>query len=188
MTTDIVRLGSGRAGYRAFPNLPHKNVLQRCVEVPALVRALAIPHGRRMLEVGCGRGVALPALARLCRPAYLAGLELDCGAFAEAARTVAATGTAADVFQADVRSMPFPDESFDVVLDFGTCYHVERPEQALAEIERVLAPGGVFVHETLAGQALAHPVRSLGRGLPWEAAPRLAESRTALLWGSRVKR
>ena len=188
MTTETARLASGRAGYRPFPSLPHKNLLQRSVEVPALVRALALPQGRRMLEVGCGRGVALPALARLCRPTYLAGVELDCGAFAEAARTLATTETPADVFQADVRRIPFAEESFDVVIDFGTCYHIERPEQALAEIERVLAPGGVFVHETLAGQALAHPVRSLGRGLPWEAAPRLAESRTALLWGSRVKR
>lgn len=188
MTVASLRARSGRSGYRAFPSLPHKNALQESLEVPALTRLLRLPTGRRMLEVGCGRGVALAPLARRSRPSYLAGLELDCRAFAEAARSIARTGTPAALFQGDVRAMPFPDESFDVVVDFGTCYHIDRAEEALAEIERVLAPGGLFVHEAPASQLLAHPLRSLGRTLPWEAAPRLVASRSAFLWSARVKR
>lgn len=80
--------------------------------------------------------------------------------------------------------MPFPDGSFDVVIDFGTCFHVSRPEAALCEIARVLDARGRFVHETRLSQLLAHPCRSTGRKLPWTAAPQLVRSRTALLWAT----
>jgi ubiquinone/menaquinone biosynthesis C-methylase UbiE len=46
------------------------------------------------------------------------------------------------VSQADVRSLPFDDESFDTVFDFGTCHHISAPVRALGEIARVLRPGG----------------------------------------------
>jgi SAM-dependent methyltransferase len=84
--------------------------------------------------------------------------------------------------------MPFPDGSFDVVIDFGTCFHISRPEAALSEIARVLGEGGVLVHETPLSQLLAHPCRSAGRRLPWAAAPELAPFGTALLWSRRVNR
>src|ERR687885_606835 len=112
--------------YRPFPNLAHKNLLQESVEVPTLVRALHIPYGRDVLEVGCGRGIALPPLARLLQPRRLVGVDVD----------------AAEFVHADVRALPFPDQSFDVVVDFGTCYHVEGAERALAEVARVLRPHG----------------------------------------------
>lgn len=175
------------AGYRPFPNLAHRNALQQRFEVPALVRALALPRGRRVLEVGCGRGAALPALARLLEPSLLAGLELEPELVEEARGAVGQAGLDIPVFQGDVRRLPFTDCSFDIVVDFGTCYHVADPGRALAEIERVLAPGGLFVHETPVGQLFAHPVRSLGRTLPWNCAPMLARRRHAFLWAIEAK-
>ena len=86
-----------------------------------------------------------------------------------------------------MRGLPFPEASFDLVVDFGTCYHVSRRAQALREIARVLAVGGRFVYETRPSQLLAHPVRSWGRRLPWDAVPELVPDRHALLWASRVK-
>jgi len=84
--------------------------------------------------------------------------------------------------------MPFPDAAFDLVVDFGTCYHIARPETALAEISRVLTPGGLFVHETPLSQVLSHPVRSFGRRIPWRLGPSLERHRTALLWSARRRR
>jgi ubiquinone/menaquinone biosynthesis C-methylase UbiE len=84
--------------------------------------------------------------------------------------------------------MPFPDAAFDLVVDFGTCYHIARPETALAEIARVLAPGGLFVHETPLSQVLSHPVRSFGRRIPWRLGPWFERHRTALLWSARRRR
>jgi SAM-dependent methyltransferase len=166
-------------GYVPFPSLPHKNLLQAGFEVPTLARALRLPRGGRVLEVGCGRGVALGPLAELLEPERLVGVDVDEIALREAARGPAET------LRADVRALPFDAASFDLVVDFGTCYHVAEPERALREVARVLAPGGLFVHETEISQLLAHPIRSFGRALPWAAAPELAPERSALLWGSR---
>lgn len=92
-----------------------------------------------------------------------------------------------ELFQADARALPFPDDCFDVVIDFGTCYHVSRAGRAVSEIARVLRPGGRFLTETRMSQALAHPIRTSGRGLPWSAAPELVRTRTAVLWSSQRK-
>ena len=173
-----------RDGYREFPNLAHRNALQERFEVPALVRLLDLPRGGRILEVGCGRGVALPVLSTLCEPTRLTGLDIDPVLVAEADRHLSARGVAAELCCGDVRAMPFPDDSFDLVVDFGTCYHVSRPEAALCEIARVLDARGQFVHETRLSQLLAHPCRSAGRKLPWTAAPELTRCRTALLWAT----
>lgn len=171
--------------YRPFPNESGRNTRQAAIEVPLMVRALCLPPGRRVLEVGCGRGVALPPLARLLAPAHLAGLDCDTDFLAVARAHADAEGIGVELVPGDVRLMPFPDESFDLVVDFGTCYHITRAAQALEEIARVLVPGGLFVHETPLSQLLAHPVRSFGRRMPWQATRLFERRRTALLWTSR---
>ena len=175
--------------YQPFPDVGRRNRWQEALEVPAMVRSLGLPRGQRVLEVGCGRGVALPPLVRWLRPARLAGLDVDQGLL-EIARSRLqehALERQVELVLGDVRELPFPDASFDVVIDFGTCYHVARRPHALREIARVLAPGGLFVHETRASQLLSHPVRSFGRFIPWRAVPELRPRRHALLWASRVR-
>jgi SAM-dependent methyltransferase len=177
--------------YERFPNMESRNGLQAAVEVPLLVRLLRLPTGGRLLEVGCGRGVALPVLAERLAPASVTGIDVDAEALEEAARRAAAAGLRAALHAADVRALPFEDASFDLVIDFGTCYHVSGGDDgrgaALAEIARMLRPGGLFVHETRVAQRLAHPVRSRGRRLPWNAAPALVPSHSAMLWAVRCK-
>ena len=168
--------------YRPFPNLAWRNAIQTGFELPALTQALHLPCGAEVLEVGCGPGTALPVLARLLQPTRLVGLDVDPTLLAQAA------GAPAELVLGDLHELPFPAESFDVVVDFGTCYHVARPAAAVAEVERVLRPGGVFVYETPLAQLLAHPLRTRGRRLPWRHARRLEPARSALLWATRVKR
>ena len=174
--------------YRPFPNESGRNARQATIEVPLMVRALGLPAGGRVLEVGCGRGVAMPALARLLGPARLAGLDLDADLLEEARLNADAAGVAVELVPGDVRRMPFPDGSFDLVVDFGTCYHIARAAQALAEIARVLAPGGLFVHETPLSQLFAHPLRSFGRRMPWRSASGFERHCGALLWTARRRR
>ncbi len=175
------------AEYRPFPNDEGKNGRQSQLEIPAMVRALEIPRGSRILEVGCGRGIALPVFERLCAPTRLVGLDIDPELLAEAAANLRENGTSAELCAADVRQMPFADASFDVIVDFGTLFHIARPQAASAEIARVLAPGGIFVHETKASQLLSHPVRSRGRRLPRLEHDGLRTRRWAMLWASRSK-
>jgi ubiquinone/menaquinone biosynthesis C-methylase UbiE len=175
------------AEYRPFPNEEGRNARQSQLEIPAMVRALGIPEEARILEVGCGRGVALPVLDQLCRPRRLVGLDIDPDLLLEAAASLREHGTEAELCAADVRRMPFDDGAFDVIVDFGTLFHIARPQAASAEIARVLAPGGMFVHETKASQLLSHPVRSRGRRLPRLEHDGLRHRRWAMLWASHTK-
>jgi SAM-dependent methyltransferase len=174
--------------YLPFPDKARRNLCQEMLEVPAMAWALGLAEGSRVLEVGCGRGVALPVLARLLRPQRLVGLDIDRSLLEHARERTAGRAGLVELRLGDVRALPFPDASFDLVVDFGTCYHVARREQALREIARVLATGGRFVHETRLSQLLSHPVRSWGRRLPLETVAELAAEKHALLWASRVKR
>ncbi len=175
------------AEYEPFPNEEGRNNRQSHLEIPAMVLALGIPSGARILEVGCGRGIALPVLAQLCEPRRLVGLDIDPALLQEAAANLRHHGTTAELRAADVRRMPFDDGAFDVIVDFGTLFHIARPQAASAEIARVLAPGGMFVHETKASQLLSHPVRSRGRRLPRLEHDGLRPRRWAMLWASRTK-
>ncbi len=176
-----------RETYRPFGNREWRNAVQSSIEIPTLVRLLRIPTGLRVLEIGCGRGVGLVALAAVCEPALLVGLDVDPTLLDVARQRLARRGVGAHLVHGDARRMPFGDGSFDVIVDFGTCYHVPRPREALDEIARVLGPSGLFVHETRFSQLLAHPIRSLGNRLPWEDVPDLALRRHAGLWASRTK-
>ncbi len=174
--------------YQPFPNESGRNWRQERLEVPMMLAVLQLPLGARVLEVGCGRGIALPVFDRLLAPVRLVGLDIDPVLLDEAARRLEQTGTPAELIPGDVRDLPFPDAAFDVVIDFGTCFHVGRPGDALREIARVLAPGGIFATETKLSQWLAHPVRSKRRHLPWAASAELAPLRRTLLWQSRCRR
>jgi SAM-dependent methyltransferase len=179
-----VRHGTATAGdeYRPFPEKADRNARQQSLEVPLLVRCLGLRHRARLLEVGCGAGVALPVFRRLCAPELLVGLDIDGVALEHAARRTALLHPSVQLIRADARSIPVCDEFFDAVVDFGTCYHIARSGDAVSEIERVLRTGGVFATETKLNQFLSHPVRSRGRALHLHAAPALRLEKHCGLW------
>ncbi|MEP6621093.1 MAG: class I SAM-dependent methyltransferase [bacterium] len=178
--------------YEQFGNVHARNDLQACVEIPLMLRALRLPRGGRILEIGCGRGVALPVLSERLAPSSLTGIDIDVTLLDQAELRMRAAGVRATLVEADVRALPFEASSFDLIIDFGTCYHVSGgrsgSRDALGEIARVLRTNGLFVHETPVAQHLAHPVRSFGRSLPWQSCPSLSPERAALLWAMRRKR
>jgi ubiquinone/menaquinone biosynthesis C-methylase UbiE len=173
--------------YEAFPEIPMRDALQVGIEVPLLIKLLGLPAGGRILEVGCGSGAALVELSRRLRPAAIIGADVDRSLLRDAAARLQSCSVDGELLHADVHALPLPDRSVDVVIDFGTCYHIPDAESALREVDRVLRPGGLFVHETPVSQLLAHPVRSFGRTLPWKRVPSLVFVRTALLWSVRKR-
>ncbi|NNU81627.1 3-demethylubiquinone-9 3-O-methyltransferase [Halovulum dunhuangense] len=109
--------------------------------------------GRRVLDLGCGGGFLAEALAR--RGAVVSGIDPSEGAI-EAARAHAAgegleIGYAVGVGEA----LPYEDGSFDHVVCVDVLEHVTSVERTLAEVARVLRPGGMFLYDTINRTALA---------------------------------
>ena len=173
--------------YKPFPREVRRDEAHSNGEVPVLLAMLGFPPGLAILELGCGPGATLVPLGRQIAPARLCGIDIDEVLLRDCAASAASAGIEVELHHGDARALPFDDATFDVVLDFGTCYHIAHSARALAEAARVLTRGGVFVTETKLNQTLSHPLRSFGRRLPWSAAPALAPLRRTLMWEARVK-
>jgi SAM-dependent methyltransferase len=98
------------------------------------------PHAV-VLEVGCGTGVLTRMLARLPDVDRVIGVD-PAPFLLEKARELTVDVSNVSFQEADGRSLPFADESFDVVVFDSTLSHIPGPEHALAEAYRVLRPMG----------------------------------------------
>jgi SAM-dependent methyltransferase len=108
--------------------------------------------GRRVLEVGCGSAPCSRWLRR--EGADVVALDLSGGMLARAAELNRATGIDVPLLQADVGALPLASASVDVACSaFGGLPFVADVEAALAQVARVLRPGGRFV------ASVNHPMR-----------------------------
>lgn len=107
--------------------------------------AAAAGPGARVLDVGCGPG---HLAIRLARDADLrvTGLDLDPRmierARRQARRAMAGGQQLPDFIVGDATALPFPDATFDLVVSTLSMHHWAEPAQGLAEVGRVLRPGG----------------------------------------------
>lgn len=99
-----------------------------------------LPPHASVLDVGCGHGnFVIDELAG--RFEKRVGFDLD--------RASTTNNTSVeDVFIGDTESLPFPDQTFDVVLSLWTLEHVQQPEALFRDVRRVLKPGGFFAFVT----------------------------------------
>lgn len=98
-----------------------------------------IPPGAGVLEVGCGPGILGRLLA--AKGAWTAGADLSPVALERAA----ARGVRAVWCETDGRTLPFRDGSFPWAASNSSLEHLFHVEEAVREIHRVLAPGGIFL-------------------------------------------
>ena len=108
---------------------------------PAMDR-LGDLRGLRVLDYGCGHGMASVVLAR--RGARVTAFDLSHGYLEEARARSVANGVAIELAQADGERLPFADGTFDRVWGNAVLHHLDI-ERAGRELFRVLRPGGFAV-------------------------------------------
>jgi SAM-dependent methyltransferase len=96
--------------------------------------------GKDVLEIGCGTGVHARLLAGA--GANVTAVDLTPTAVELTRRRLELNGLYADVREADAEALPFADGSFDFVWSWGVVHHSEHTDRVVAEIARVLRPGG----------------------------------------------
>ncbi|WP_037810414.1 methyltransferase domain-containing protein [Streptomyces sp. NRRL S-1448] len=120
----------------------------------------AYEPGSRVLEAGCGVGAQTVHLVRSSPGAQIVAVDRSKESLAQARAHMTAQSPTAPVtwHHADLRQLPYPDASFDHAFTCFVLEHLRDPAQALAELRRVLRPGGTLtVIEGDHGSALFHP-------------------------------
>jgi 2-polyprenyl-6-hydroxyphenyl methylase/3-demethylubiquinone-9 3-methyltransferase len=128
-------------------------------------------HQQEILEVGCGGGLIADTLAH--RRALIFGIDPSANALATARAHLQQSNLGQHAYfqQGYAEQLPYADGSFSVIVCLDTLEHVRDLDASIREVARVLAPGGVFVFDTINRTLIARLVliwlgESLGARFP----------------------
>jgi len=143
---------------KALMNNPVRALSQRWFEAPRLRAMGGAAQGAHALEIGCGRGRGTELVLDVFGAAHVDAFDLDPEMVALARARLAARGERVRVWQGQAERIDAPDATYDAVFDFAIVHHVPAWRGALAEIARVLKPGGVFYGEEVLRALILHPL------------------------------
>jgi SAM-dependent methyltransferase len=126
----------------------HESVLKshewRTVENSAAYLLDHLEVGASLLDVGCGPGTITIDFAARLSPGSVIGVDASAEVIGKATALATQRGVDnAEFIVADAYSLPFADDTFDVVHTHQTLHHVADPAAVLREMRRVVKPGGV---------------------------------------------
>lgn len=109
-----------------------------------------LPAEAKVLELGCGSGALWSTCPERIPPGWsMTVSDFSAGMLDSAWRNLVTLGRGFKFEQIDAQSIPYPDETFEIVIANHMLYHVPDRPKALAEIRRVLKPGGHLVAATV---------------------------------------
>jgi len=129
-------------------------------------------RGKKILEVGVGAGTDHLQWARAGCDCH--GVDLTQAAIDTTRARLELYGLGSNLQRLDAETLPFADDAFDLVYSWGVIHHSERPDAIVAEIRRVLKPGGRFIGMIYGRRSvLAFKLwvrHALLKGRPWRSA------------------
>ena len=146
----------------------HLRLLGYCHAYSKLWKSLkdanVLPHWQYNLKIcDCGIGTAAFSLAfaqTIDPTTHITGVDISPQMLKIAHQKLSQTNVSHQIYQRDVRSLPFADECFDGVISAHVLEHLPNPEQGLKEIVRVLRPGAPLII------AVTQP-KFIGRLIQW---------------------
>jgi ubiquinone/menaquinone biosynthesis C-methylase UbiE len=124
-------------------------VLEQRWEIRRLKLLMPIAPGLVALEIGCGRGVGAGLILKEFQPARVHAMDVDIGMVRKAKDYLTSHGKLTSLLVGDATCLPVRAGSVDAVFGFGVLHHLVDWRAALAEIARVLRPGGTYFLEEL---------------------------------------
>jgi ubiquinone/menaquinone biosynthesis C-methylase UbiE len=134
---------------RLWVNSPVRRFVQQR-EAVFFKRLHSLPSGGRYLEIGCGCGVGAGIIWGSFAPSAIYALDIDTGMLQTAKRKTANwQSDRLHLLAADAQQLPFAENTFDAVFNYGIIHHLEDWQQGIAETARVLKNKGVFYFEEI---------------------------------------
>jgi phthiocerol/phenolphthiocerol synthesis type-I polyketide synthase E len=136
-------LSDGSTEY-ATVELPAQFINKNSVKLVLELIGDCAVDGKRVLDVGCGRGGTIYTLKTFFKPATLTGLDLSPTAIEFDQKAHGDPRTAFHV--GDAENLPFADRSFDIVTNVESSHSYPTIHRFYSEVHRVLTPGGYFLY------------------------------------------
>ncbi len=142
----------------ALMNNPIRAMIQRYFEAARLLQMGGPMHGGAALEIGCGRGVGSELILDVFGADTVHAFDLDPRMVALAEERLRHLGSRVRLWVGDAAAIAAPAASYDAVFDFGIIHHIPQWRDTLAEVYRVLKPGGRFYAEEVLAPFIQHPI------------------------------
>ena len=138
-------------------NNPFRPWIQRLLETRRLLRLGGNTTGHISLEIGCGRGVGAQIILEDFGSERVHAFDLDAD-MVQLARGRLENQRRAALWTGDSTAIPVRANTYDSVFDFGAIHHVVNWRETIAEIYRVLRPGGRLYAEEVPARLITHPL------------------------------
>ncbi len=147
--TNAKAIKEAQSAYDKMAEAYHKKRVEerdfnKMIEQPTTFELLGDVKGKKVLDAGCGSGIYTKILAE--KGAKVQGLELS-GEMIRLAKEHC-KGLSINFKQGSIDNLPYPDNSFDIIVASLVIHYLKRPEEAFKEFNRVLKKNGILIFST----------------------------------------